>query len=174
MVDTSRSPEVCIAWLPDILKSDVCSRRNLGLEAIDVFTFITLNHSSRKCRPRSVSDARLREAFETLEQQVHVGRVRYYGINLERVSSGKASAIISISLHSRGAGSPRPEARIDHFRFVQLPFNLAMPRHLPGDIATAMERSRFVHAASQLVSPSWAARALYQGHLTKGMTRIRS
>ena len=55
------------------------SRRNLGLEAIDVF-YIHNPESQFAEVSREVFRARLREAFETLKQQVHVGRVRYYGI----------------------------------------------------------------------------------------------
>jgi predicted aldo/keto reductase-like oxidoreductase len=57
-----------------------------------------------------------------------------------------------------------------HFRFVQLPFNLAMPEgfglanHRDGD-----GKKSLLHAASQLGIAVMGSAALYQGHLTKGI-----
>jgi len=145
------------------------SRRNLGLEAIDVF-YIHNPESQFAEVSREVFRARLREAFETLEQQVHVGRVRYYGIATWNALRAGESERDYINLYEVEALAREAGGTNHHFRFVQLPFNLAMPEgfglanHRDGD-----GKKSLVHAASQLGIAVMGSAALYQGHLTKGI-----
>ena len=73
----------------------VCSRRNLGLEAIDVFYIHNLNHSSRKCLAKCFGRGERR--FETST----AGTSAVYAITElqpERASSGRKRARLYQSL----------------------------------------------------------------------------
>jgi aryl-alcohol dehydrogenase-like predicted oxidoreductase len=102
------------------------SRHNLKLETIDVF-YVHNPETQLAEVPRAVFLRRLREAFALLEDLVGAGTLRYYGIatwNALRVAEGARDyvgleEVLLLAREVAGEGH--------HFRFVQLPFNLAMP-----------------------------------------------
>jgi aryl-alcohol dehydrogenase-like predicted oxidoreductase len=110
------------AFLEDQLER---SRRNLELETIDVFY---LHNPETQLQPLG-DDAfyeRIRLAFFACEQFAAAGRIRFYGTatwNGYRQKGG---------LSLRWLASLAREAGGDHhhFRFIQLPFNLAMTEAL--------------------------------------------
>lgn len=115
----------CMAprYLADQIKR---SRKNLGLETLDVF-YVHNPESQFASVDGATFRARLKEAFVMLEQAVRDGKIRYYGAATWggfRVPAEAADAIhLSEVLDAaREAGGDE-----HHFRFVQLPFNLAMP-----------------------------------------------
>jgi aryl-alcohol dehydrogenase-like predicted oxidoreductase len=97
------------------------SRANLGLDTLDVFYLhnpeTQLNYASR-----GEFDKRLLAAFTRLEQLVGEGRIRYYGTatwdGYRKPGQLNLAAIAALARDVGGADH--------HFRFVQLPFNLAM------------------------------------------------
>jgi aryl-alcohol dehydrogenase-like predicted oxidoreductase len=97
------------------------SRANLGLDTLDVFYLhnpeTQLNYASR-----GEFDKRLLAAFTRLEQLVSEGRIRYYGTatwdGYRKPGQLNLAAIAALARDVGGADH--------HFRFVQLPFNLAM------------------------------------------------
>jgi aryl-alcohol dehydrogenase-like predicted oxidoreductase len=114
----------CIA--PDYLEDQVeRSRRNLRLETIDVLYLH--NPESQLCEvPLDALYARLGAAFQRLERLVSEQRIRFYGIaswSAFRVPQGER-AFIGIAECVRLAREAGGAAH--HFRFLQLPFNLAM------------------------------------------------
>lgn len=113
----------CMA--PRFLKDQIArSRANLGLECIDVF-YLHNPETQLGDVPPGRFVARLRSAFEFLEQQVHEGRIRSYGIatwNAFRVAPDEPSYM---SLEAC-VETARAISRSHHFRYIQLPFNLAM------------------------------------------------
>jgi len=114
----------CIA--PDYLEDQIeRSRRNLRLQTIDVFYLH--NPESQLCEvPLDELYARLGAAFQRLERLVSEQRIRFYGIaswNAFRVPQGER-AFVSIAECVRLAREAGGAAH--HFRFLQLPFNLAM------------------------------------------------
>jgi aryl-alcohol dehydrogenase-like predicted oxidoreductase len=123
---------------------------NLNLSAIDVY-YIHNPESQLGTVSRAEFETRLRAAFAALEQSVADGKIKNYGVatwNGFRVApdaQGFHSLERMLEL-AREAGGER-----HHFRFIQLPFNLAMPE------ALTMSNQTFQGAQVSLLE---AARAL--------------
>ncbi|MGH9666907.1 MAG: aldo/keto reductase [Bryobacteraceae bacterium] len=104
------------------------SRQNLGLATIDVFY---LHNPETQLRFVKVEEfySKVRSAFETLESLTAAGLIRFYGTaTWDGYRRGLESGSLSLS---RLAAIAEDIAGSDHhFRFVQLPFNLAMPEAL--------------------------------------------
>ena len=170
VIDSSQIAGGMHCMAPAYLENQIeRSRHNLGLETIDVF-YVHNPESQFAEVSREVFRVRLREAFETLEQQVHVGRLRYYGIatwNALRAAEGTRDYInlfeVEALAHEVGGAN-------HHFRFVQLPFNLAMPEGfgLANHRDSRGKKSLF-QAAQQLGIAVMGSAALYQGQLTQGL-----
>ncbi len=100
-------------------------RRNLRLETIDVF-YVHNPEAQLGSVPPEEFRNRLKAAFSMLERAVEDGRIRYYGTatwNGYRVPQDEReylslAAIVGLAREAGGDDH--------HFRFVQLPFNLAM------------------------------------------------
>ena len=102
------------------------SLRNLGVGCVDVYYV-----HNPESQLGHVSDAefyhRLQRAFERLEQNRSEGKLKYYGV---ATWNGFRTAPNSGEHHSlaRMVELARETGGEDHgFRFIQLPFNLAMP-----------------------------------------------
>lgn len=102
------------------------SLRNLGVDCVDVYYV-----HNPESQLGHVSDAefyhRLQRAFERLEQNRSEGKLKYYGV---ATWNGFRAAANSGEHHSlaRMVELARETGGEDHgFRFIQLPFNLAMP-----------------------------------------------
>jgi aryl-alcohol dehydrogenase-like predicted oxidoreductase len=158
----------CMA--PGFLENQIeRSRRNLGLETIDVF-YVHNPESQFADVSREVFRARLREAFTSLENLVHTGRLRHYGIatwNALRAAEGTRDHInlFEVEALAREAGGAN-----HHFRFVQLPFSLAMPEGF--GLANHRDdkgKKSLLQAAQQLGTAVMGSAALYQGHLTQDL-----
>jgi len=107
---------------PDFLADQIDrSRANLGLDTIDVF-YLHNPETQLNYVPRQEFDKRLLAAFNRLEQLVAEGRIRYYGTatwdGYRKPGQLNMAAIGALARDVGGADH--------HFRFVQLPFNLAM------------------------------------------------
>ncbi len=156
----------CIA--PGYLRHQIAqSRRNLGLEAIDVY-FLHNPEVQRAALPPDEFRARLRAAFAVLEEAVAQGWIRFYGTATWAAYRAPAYAPEALSLAeveaiAREVGGPE-----HHFRFVQLPYNLSMPeaalrRNQPWGEgwATTLEVAR------DLGITVWASASLMQGRLLR-------
>jgi aryl-alcohol dehydrogenase-like predicted oxidoreductase len=145
------------------------SRRNLGLMTIDVFYLHNPETQLSEVSPE-VFRARIREAFLFLESAVASKSIRAYGMatwNSFR-DDPKASGYISLK---EMADIARDVAGDDHhFRFVQLPFNIAMPEALtrPNQMIDG-KLVPMVQAARALGIALITSAALLQGQLTKNL-----
>ncbi|MFN0169049.1 MAG: aldo/keto reductase [Bryobacteraceae bacterium] len=114
------------AIAPDFLSDQIDrSRQNLGLETIDVF-YLHNPETQLGFVDRPEFEKRIRQAFARCEQAVGEGRIRWYGTatwNGFRVKSDAAEWLPFERLVrlAREAGGED-----HHFRFLQLPLNLAM------------------------------------------------
>jgi aryl-alcohol dehydrogenase-like predicted oxidoreductase len=105
------------------------SLRNLNLATIDVY-YIHNPESQLGTVSREEFETRLRAAFEELERNVSDGKIKNYGVatwNGFRVAPNaqgfhSLERMLELAREAGGEGH--------HFRFVQLPFNLAMPEAL--------------------------------------------
>jgi aryl-alcohol dehydrogenase-like predicted oxidoreductase len=145
------------------------SRRNLGLDTIDLFYLHNPESQLADVSPE-VFRERLKRAFAQLESSVKAGKLRYYGMatwNAFRVPVGTQD-YISLSESVELAREVGGEGH--HFRFIQLPFNLAMLEAYALANQTLYKKNVSVlTAASQLGIAVMGSATLYQGRLTRGL-----
>jgi len=158
----------CMA--PRFLRNQIeRSQRNLGLETIDVF-YLHNPETQLAEVTREVFQRRLRDAFEFLEGLVAAGTLRFYGIatwNGLRVAEGARDYIgieEAVDLARDVAGQEH------HFRFVQLPFNLAMPEaYVLANHTSQHKHISLLGAARKLGVAVVGSATLYQGRLLHGL-----
>jgi aryl-alcohol dehydrogenase-like predicted oxidoreductase len=145
------------------------SRRNLDLETIDVF-YVHNPESQLAEVPREGFHQRLREAFVMLERQVKAGNLAYYGVatwSAFRLAEGARDyvGLAEVEAVAREAGGGQ-----HHFRFVQLPFNLAMPEAFGlANQRVEKQKMSLLAAAAKLGIAVVGSATLHQGRLTHGM-----
>ena len=131
----------------------VPSLDNMKIDSIDVY-YIHNPETQAQLLSREEFDARLRAAFERLEQNIADGKIRRYGVaswNGFRVQPDKPG------YHSleRMVELAREVGGEEHgLRFIQLPFNLAMPealmlanQPLNGELFSVLEAARALGVA---------------------------
>ncbi|MFZ0509206.1 MAG: aldo/keto reductase [Methylocella sp.] len=136
------------------------SRRNLGLETIDVYY---LHNPEVQLRTVDVKTfmARIGAAFEKLEGAVSDGLIRYYGTatwNGYRDGTLALSTLAEIARRIAGENH--------HFRFVQMPFNLCMQEAIRPLLGFA---GSFVDLAAELGIAVIASAPLLQGRLSRDL-----
>jgi aryl-alcohol dehydrogenase-like predicted oxidoreductase len=155
----------CHCMAPGYLADQIeRSRRNLGVECIDVFYF----HKTELSREEFAK--RIRAAFEFLETAVAGGKIAAYGMatwNAFR-EDVKSPGYLSLADMVAIARDVAPDGH--HFRFVQLPFNLAMPEALMRANQTVDGKTMAtVQTARALGVTLVTSAALLQGQLTKNL-----
>ncbi len=148
------------------------SRRNLGLETIDVF-YLHNPESQLVDVSRDEFRRRLKDAFAMLEKQVKARKLGFYGMatwGAFRVAEGERDSIRLaevVELAREIAGDSH------HFRFVQLPFNLAMPEaYALANQVVGKEKVSLLTAGSRLGVAVVGSATLYQGRLTQGLPEV--
>jgi aryl-alcohol dehydrogenase-like predicted oxidoreductase len=150
------------------------SRRNLAVETIDVF-YLHNPESQLADVSAELFHQRLKDAFVMLEKQVKTGRIRFYGLATWggfRVADGSRDHInlFDVAWAAHEAGGEH-----HHFRFVQLPFNLAMPEAYGlANQSLGKERMSLLSAASRLGIVVVGSATLYQGQLARGLPELVS
>jgi aryl-alcohol dehydrogenase-like predicted oxidoreductase len=145
------------------------SQRNTGLETLDVFYLHNPESQLGYVTPDVFRD-RLRNAFRWAEDAVDDGKIRWYGIatwNGLRVAPGDRSYMnleqVLETAHEAGGND-------HHFRFVQLPLNLAMTEAYGlGNQSLRGERGSVLSLAEQYGIGVVASATLHQGQLTQGV-----
>lgn len=136
------------------------SRENLGIETIDIFYLhnpeTQLGHIAEE-----VFYERMRTAFEECERSVASGHVRYYGTaTWDGYRKGSLSLPRLDSIARAIAGDNH------HFRFIQLPVNLAMTEAL----ARRVDGDRnLLESADRLGITVVASASLLQARLAQGL-----
>jgi aryl-alcohol dehydrogenase-like predicted oxidoreductase len=101
------------------------SRQNLNLATIDVY-YLHNPEMQLDEVPRAEFMRRMRAAFETLEQAVKEGRIRWYGTATWNGYREPKSDPSHLGFSELWAMAKEVGGEGHHFRFVQLPYNLAM------------------------------------------------
>jgi aryl-alcohol dehydrogenase-like predicted oxidoreductase len=162
----------CHAMTPEYLKHQVRqSLSNLGLDTIDVYY---LHNPETQLRERDVDQdefaSRMRAAFETMEELVKSGLIRFYGLatwNGFRVPP-TSEEYLSLEDLTNVARSVAGDGH--HLRFIQAPMNLAMLEAIR--FANQRVKSKLVplfEAARQLDIAPVASASLFQGKLCEGL-----
>ena len=145
------------------------SRRNLGLATMDVF-YLHNPETQLADVSQEIFQQRLRRAFEFLEHQVKAGKLRYYGMatwNAFRVPDGSRDYI---SLPGCAEIASEVGGHNHHFRFIQLPFNLAMPEAFGlANQTLGRKNVSVLSAAHQLGIAVIGSATLYQGRLVHSL-----
>ena len=145
------------------------SSRNLDVETIDLF-YVHNPESQLSEISREMFHQRLHQAFVMLEEQLKVGKLRYYGLatwNGFRVAEDAREHLnlFDVVKLAQEAGGQR-----HHFRFVQLPFNLAMTEaYVLANQTSGKEKMSLLAAASGLGVAVIGSATLYQSRLTHGL-----
>jgi aryl-alcohol dehydrogenase-like predicted oxidoreductase len=158
----------CMApkYLADQMKR---SLGNFGVESIDVFY---LHNPETQLTEVSAPEfrKRIRDAFAFLESAVAERKIGAYGMATwnafreDPKSPGFLSLEAMVEIASEVGGAQH------HFRFVQLPFNLAMPEALTRpNQSVAGKKMPMVQAARDLGITLVTSAALLQGQLTKNL-----
>ncbi len=102
------------------------SRNNLGLDTIDVFY---LHNPETQLSHISAEDfyAGIRDAFSYLEECAAAGQIRYYGTATWDGYRRRPGTPEGLSLERLVSTAREIAGEQHHFRFMQLPFNFAMP-----------------------------------------------
>ena len=150
------------------------SLRNMNLETVDVYYVHNPETQLQVVAPEEF-DARLRAAFEQLERERAAGRLRFYGVATWNGFRAKAG---SRGHHPLGRmwELAREAGGDEHgFRFVQLPFNLAMPEALVAENHTHKGAPvSLLEAAKALGVTVVASASIKQGEVARGLPeRVR-
>ena len=102
---------------------------NMGLACIDVY-YVHNPESQLSAVSQTEFWRRLRAAFEFLEQSVASGKIKNYGVATWNGFRAEPDAQSYHSLESMVGFAREIAGEAHHFRFIQLPVNLAMPEAL--------------------------------------------
>jgi aryl-alcohol dehydrogenase-like predicted oxidoreductase len=145
------------------------SLRNLDLSCIDVY-YIHNPESQLGSVSSAEFSQRLRAAFERLEQNVAQGKIAKYGVatwNGFRVAPGASGYH---SLEEMVAIAREIGGESHGFRFVQIPFNLAMPEALSlQNQSVAGTWMSALEAAAALEITVVASASILQGRVAAGL-----
>ena len=154
------------AYLADQLER---SSRNLGVRCVDVF-YLHNPETQLSEVSRNEFQKRLHDAFAFLESAVSDGRIGAYGMATWNAFREDAKSPGYLSLEEIVSIAREVAGQTHHFRFVQLPFNLAMPEALtrPNQVVGGRTLA-MVQAARPLGVTLVSSAALLQGQLTKNL-----
>lgn len=145
------------------------SLRNMNLSCIDVYYVHNPESQLSAVSPEEFWK-RLQAAFEFLEQSVAAGKIRKYGVATWNGFRAEPDADGYHSLESMVEIAKEVGGDNHHFRFIQLPFNLAMPEALffqnqkLGDDFVSV-----LGAAAKLGLTAIASGSLLQGQVARGL-----
>ena len=152
---------------PDYLQSQIDqSLENMSLDALDLF-YIHNPESQLGAVDKYVFEAKIAKAFEKLEENRANGKINFYGA---ATWNGFRVAPDNPSYHSleRFAGiAEQVGGENNGFKFVQLPFNLAMPEaYLLKNQAVKGKVYSLLEAANELGISVMCSASILQGQLT--------
>lgn len=153
----------CIApaFLADQL---VRSRQNLGLDTIDLFYLhnpeTQLSHISQ-----AEFYGQIRQAFTLLETAVAQNAIRYYGTATWDGYRRPSQSTEALSLERLARIAQEIAGQAHHFRFIQLPFNLAMTEAF----VNRVDGESVLSAARRLGISVVASASLLQARLARNL-----
>jgi aryl-alcohol dehydrogenase-like predicted oxidoreductase len=145
------------------------SRRNLGIETIDVY-YLHNPETQLGEVPREMFNSRVRAAFEFLESAVAAAKIHYYGLATWNAFRQGENEQDFLSLPAMESLARDVAGGSHHFRFVQLPCNLGMTEALTrSNQPLDGRRVPVVEAANKLGITLVASAAMLQGQLSRGL-----
>ena len=145
------------------------SRGNLNLETIDVF-YLHNPETQLRDISRELFHQRIQEAFTMLEEEVKQGKLRYYGLatwNGFRAAP-RSRDYLNVFEAEKIARDVAGESH--HLRFVQVPFNVAMPEaYAFANQVSGQQSTSVLNAARGLGIAVMGSATLHQGNLLGGL-----
>jgi len=155
---------------PKFLKNQLGrSLKNLGVECVDVYY---LHNPETQLSEVSKEEFlnRVREAFTFFESAVEAGEIQYYGMATWNGFRQAASERDALQLGEIAQIAQEIAGGRHRFRFVQLPFNLAMTEALTlGNQSLRGHHRTVMEAASELDITLIASASLLQGQVAKNL-----
>ena len=145
------------------------SRRNLGVARVDVF-YLHNPETQLDEISREEFRKRILDAFSFLESAVSAGKISAYGLATWNAFREDAKSQGYLSLEEMANIASEAGGKDHHFRFVQLPLNLAMPEALvrPNQVVGGKTMA-MVQAGRALGVTLVSSAALLQGQLTRNL-----
>ncbi len=145
------------------------SRRNLGVDCIDVY-YLHNPETQLSVVSREEFLRRIRAAFEFLETVVAQAKISFYGLATWNGFRQPENAADSLLLAELELVAAEIAGDAHHFRFVQLPFNLAMTEALTrSNQAVDERRLPMIEAAHALDITLVASASLLQGQVARNL-----
>ena len=156
----------CHCLAPSYIEDQINrSRRNLGLECIDVF-YLHNPETQLSEVSREEFGRRLLAAMKAAESAVAAGKILTYGLATWNAFRNDPRAQDYLSLEEMIGLAREAGGDGHHFRFVQLPFNLVMPEALVrANQAVRGKTVSMAQAARELGITLIASASLLQAHL---------
>jgi len=146
------------------------SLRNMNIACVDVY-YVHNPESQIGVVTEKEFDSRLRAAFDALEENIRQGKIKAYGVatwngfRVPPASRGYHSLPRMVELAREVGGESHG------FRFIQLPFNIAMPEALVlrNQTITPGEEVSVLEAAAALGVTVMSSASLFQGRVAQGL-----
>jgi len=158
----------CHAMTPRYLEDQLeRSLRNLGVDSVDVY-YLHNPETQLGAIPREEFVLRVRAAFEYLESVASAGKIRFYGMATWNAFRQPEPAQDYLSLGELEILAHEIAGDAHHFRFVQLPHNLAMTEALTrANQALDTRKLPMIEAAHALEITLVASASLLQGQMAR-------
>jgi aryl-alcohol dehydrogenase-like predicted oxidoreductase len=160
----------CHCMTPKFLENQLArSLKNLGVQCVDVY-YLHNPETQLSDVPRTEFLKRVREAFEFLEATAARGRLQFYGMATWNGFRQQKNMREAMQLAEIAAIAKEIAGEKHRFRFVQLPFNLAMTEALTLGNQTVGSNERTVMEATDELGISLIASAsLLQGQVAQNL-----
>ena len=170
IIDPSEIAGGSHSMAPRYLKHQVAqSLCNMGIETIDVY-YVHNPESQLLAVSRAEFETRLGAAFKALEEERAAGRIQHYGVATWNGFRVRADAREYHSLERMWELAREAGGDEHGFRFIQLPFNLAMPEALTLENQTVEgARVSTLEAAQALGVTVVASASIMQGKVARDL-----
>jgi aryl-alcohol dehydrogenase-like predicted oxidoreductase len=163
----------CHCMTPRFLENQLGrSRKNLGVDCVDVYY---LHNPETQLGELSQADflKRVREAFVFLESAAARGQIQFYGMATWNGFRQQKGARDLMQLPEIAAIAKEIAGDKHRFRFVQLPFNLAMTEALTlGNQSIGGKERTVMEAADELGITLVASASLLQGQVAQNLPQF--
>jgi aryl-alcohol dehydrogenase-like predicted oxidoreductase len=155
---------------PNYLENQIeLSLANLGLECIDIY-YLHNPETQLSEVPRPEFHRRLRSAFEFLEGAVGQRKIRFYGTATWNGYRQPPEAEDHLSLEAIVGLAREAAGEHHHFRFLQLPYSLAMSEAFTEWNQKVGEKTAsLLRAAQELGVAVMSSATIHQGRLSRGL-----
>jgi aryl-alcohol dehydrogenase-like predicted oxidoreductase len=145
------------------------SLQNMGLDGVDVY-YLHNPEAQLGAVSRPEFERRLRDAFVKLEENRAAGKLQFYGAATWNGFRAAPNSRDYLSLARMSALAREAGGENHGFRFVQLPFNFAMPEALLSNNQELNGYGSLIETAAELAITVIASASLLQGRAAQNLS----